>query len=108
MKLLVLCLLLAGAVGAEPVQPATVEGTVRSINLPNYNPELPEGPNKKLFGNSCTMCHSARYVLMQFPLPATTWIAEVDKMRKTFGCSLEDANVAKLVEYLSVIRGSQP
>ena len=101
-----------GSALSEPVaqpspQPALVNGTVHSVTLPNYNPDMPDGENRKLFSNSCTMCHSARYVLMQFELPRSKWSAEVNKMRTAFGCPLEPASVDKLVDYLMVVRGTK-
>jgi hypothetical protein len=93
---------------AGPVQPATVEGSVHSIQLPNFNPDLPPAPQPNLFLNRCTVCHSARYVLMQFPLSRTVWTAEVAKMRKAYGCVVPEADREKLVDYLMEIRGARP
>ena len=89
------------------IQPARVEGTRRSITLPNYNPDMPEGPDRKLFLNTCTSCHSARYVAMQCDFPRTTWVAEVSKMRKAFGCPVSDAQVDPIVNYLTTVRGKK-
>lgn len=91
-----------------PVQPATVQGSVHSISLPNFNPEMPDAPNRDDFLNSCTVCHSARYVLMQFPLSRTVWTAEVKKMSKNYRCPVPEAQVEKLVDYLMVVRGAKP
>jgi hypothetical protein len=73
----------------------------------DFNPDMPDGPNRKLFLNTCTSCHSARYVLMQPPFPQATWRAEVNKMHKVYGCPLEEAQVEPLVDYLTAIRGSK-
>ena len=97
-------LVMIGVAWGQPVQPATVQGTVHRIELPHYEPEMPEGPNRNLFLNSCTMCHSARYVLMQFSLPRAKWIAEVEKMKKAFGCPLDASQQTKLVDYLTALR----
>lgn len=107
-----LCMLFSLLIGAsqvlaQPPKPATVQGSVHSIEMPFYEPALPEASNRKLFLNNCTMCHSARYVLMQFPLPRAKWTAEVNKMQTAFGCPLEISNRKKLVDYLMLIRGSQ-
>ena len=93
-----------GVAFPQPVQPAAVQGAVHSIDLPVYEPEMPEGPNRNLFLNSCTMCHSGRYVLMQFPLGKAKWTAEVEKMKKAFGCPVDLTQAKKLVEYLTAIR----
>ena len=100
--LILLSMLVTGPTLAQPVKPATVQGSVHSIELPYYEPALPEHPNRNLFVNSCTTCHSARYVVMQFPLPRARWIAEVEKMKKAFGCPVEASQRDKLVDYLLV------
>lgn len=109
---LILLSLIAMAPGLHsqptPVQPATVQGAVHSITLPNFNPEMPDAPNREAFLNSCTVCHSARYVLMQFPLPRTVWTAEVKKMRKNYRCPAPEDQIEKLVDYLMVVRGARP
>ena len=93
-------LAVSGVALAQPVSPARVQGSVHSIELPRYEPIMPEGPNRNLFLNSCTMCHSARYVLMQFPLPRAKWTAEVEKMKKAFGCPVDISHQNQLVDYL--------
>ena len=101
LALLGLLLLTGGAMAQPPVEPATVQGSVHSITLPNYNPEMPAGKHLQLFNNNCTVCHSARYVLMQPPLAASVWTAEVRKMHKVFGCPLKEADIQPLVDYLT-------
>ena len=101
------CLSLSAQPQTSAPEPATVQGTLHSIKMPYYNPDVPEGENRKLFLNSCTMCHSARYVLMQYHLPRTQWTAEVNKMHKAFGCPIDEASVEKLVDYLMTIRGAK-
>lgn len=89
------------------VQPAVVNGTKHTIVLPDYNPEMPDAINRKLFLNTCTSCHSARYVAMQRDFPRTTWVAEVNKMHKAFGCPVSEAQVEPIVDYLTAIRGAK-
>ena len=89
---------------STPVQPAAVNGTVHSITLPELTPVMPEAGDRKLFLNTCTSCHSARYVLMQFELSREVWTAEVHKMHKAFGCPVGDAQVAPIVDYLMGVR----
>lgn len=89
------------------VQSVRVEGTKHSIVLPNYNPEMPEANNRKLFLNTCTSCHTARYVAMQPDFPRATWTAEVNKMHKAFGCPVSEDQVEPIVDYLMAIRGAK-
>jgi hypothetical protein len=48
----------------------------------------------------CNTCHSPRYIIMQPPLPAATWEAEVNKMNKTFGAGIPEDNAQKIILYL--------
>jgi hypothetical protein len=48
----------------------------------------------------CNTCHSPRYIIMQPPLPAATWEAEVNKMNKTFGAGIPEENTQKIILYL--------
>lgn len=67
---------------------------------PQYPPPLAEGEGSAETASFCGLCHSARYITMQPPLPAATWEAEVTKMRKTFGAPIPDASAALIVKYL--------
>jgi|SRR5579863_3126925 hypothetical protein len=48
----------------------------------------------------CNTCHSPRYITMQPPLPPATWEAEVNKMNKTFGANIPDAEAHTIIAYL--------
>ncbi|HSZ54573.1 MAG TPA: hypothetical protein VK797_02865 [Tepidisphaeraceae bacterium] len=101
------CLCAAG--GDSKVQPAQVENGVRSVPAyPVIWPEMPPGPNKDVYLSNCVACHSQLYVLMQPPFPRATWIAEVDKMKKTYGAQIQDAQMPLIVDYLVSIRGAAP
>lgn len=69
--------------------------------FPLLEPELAAGDGKDTLEANCSLCHTPRFVTMQPPLPAETWAAEVEKMRKTFGASIPDDDARKIVEYLS-------
>jgi cytochrome c5 len=88
---------------AKPVIPA---GGVHSITLPAMQPELPAGPGRDTVAATCVICHSTRYITMQPAFSRAAWTAEVDKMRKTFGAPLTDAQAAQVVDYLVAIRGA--
>lgn len=67
---------------------------------PLYPPELEAGQGKAETDAYCSTCHSTRYITMQPPLPGATWEAELTKMRKTFGATIPDEAVAKILRYL--------
>jgi hypothetical protein len=48
----------------------------------------------------CNTCHSPRYIMMQPPLPAAVWTAEVNKMVNTYGASIPDDAKQKIIQYL--------
>jgi hypothetical protein len=106
-------LLLGAGVAFQPksaAQPAVPtpppgNGTVKSIDLPQLPPDLPEGPGKNAITGSCIICHSNRYITLQPPFPRKTWEAIVDKMRKTYGAPVPDAAVPQIVDYLMAVRG---
>jgi hypothetical protein len=78
---------------------------VHAITLPVMTPELPDGPGKDAVMGRCVLCHSPRYILMQPAFSEQTWIAEVTKMKKTFGAPIADEQVEEIVKYLVSIRG---
>src|ERR1700693_1679530 len=61
------------ALPTPAVTAATVNGTVRSIVLPQLEVELPPGPHQRAFVVACTTCHSAQIVLNQPPFPRGKW-----------------------------------
>ncbi|MBZ5662154.1 MAG: cytochrome c [Acidobacteriia bacterium] len=69
--------------------------------FPLLEPALATGDGKETLEADCSLCHTPRFVTMQPPLPAETWAAEVEKMRKVMGASIPDDDAKKIVEYLS-------
>jgi mono/diheme cytochrome c family protein len=83
-----------GSVAAAPVQ----------YKLPEETAAFKPGPNLDVVQNNCTGCHSADYIQTQPRGPKFKkdfWQAEVTKMIKTYGAPIEDADVPKIVDYLS-------
>jgi mono/diheme cytochrome c family protein len=80
---------------------------VHEIKLPAMTPELPPGPGRETVSATCVICHTTRYITMQPRFSRAAWTAEVDKMRKTFGAPLTDAQAAEVVNYLVAIRGAE-
>jgi mono/diheme cytochrome c family protein len=80
--------------GAKPI----------NYQIPDEAVELKAGKNFDVVQNNCTACHSADYIKTQPQGPAFKagfWQAEVTKMIKVFGAPIDDADVSKIVEYLS-------
>jgi hypothetical protein len=84
---------------------ATVNGTVRSIVLPQLEVELPDGPHRREFIVACTTCHSARIVLNQPPLARAKWGEVLQKMVKTYGAPIAAADEPALLDYLESTQG---
>jgi mono/diheme cytochrome c family protein len=88
-------LALAGVVAASA---APVE-----YKLPEETAALKPGPNLDVAQNNCTACHSADYIKTQPIMKPKKdfWQAEVTKMIEVYGAPIDDADVPKIVEYLS-------
>ena len=92
---------LAALVGVVSVHAAPV-----SYTLPEETAAFKPGPNLEAAQNNCTACHSADYVNTQPRGPKFKrdfWRAEVTKMIKVFGAPIDDADAAKIVDYLAAM-----
>ena len=72
--------------------------------LPEETAAFKPGPNLEVVQNNCTACHSADYIKTQPQGPKFKkdfWHAEVMKMIKVYGAPIDEADVDKIVEYLS-------
>lgn len=72
--------------------------------LPEETAALKPGPNQDVALNNCTACHSADYIQTQPRGPKFKkdfWQAEVTKMIKVYGAPIDDADAAKIVDYLT-------
>ena len=75
-----------------------------SYTLPEETAAFKPGPNLEVVQNNCTACHSADYIQTQPRGPKFTkdfWQAEVTKMIKVYGAPIDDADAAKIVDYLA-------
>ena len=75
-----------------------------SYTLPDETAAFKPGPNLEVVQNNCTACHSADYIQTQprgAKFKKDFWQAEVTKMIKVYGAPIEDADVGKIVDYLS-------
>ena len=94
----------AALLAAAPVVSAQAEGEV-SISLPQETAVYKAGQGQELANSHCLMCHSADYVYMQPPMAKENWVATVNKMKKVFGCPIDDQNVEALADYLAEQNG---
>ena len=72
--------------------------------LPEETATFKPGPNLDVVQNNCTACHSADYIKTQpqgEKFKKDFWQAEVTKMIKVYGAPIDQADVGKIVEYLS-------
>jgi sulfite dehydrogenase (cytochrome) subunit B len=71
--------------------------------LPEETAAFKPGPNLEAAQNNCTACHSSDYIQTQ-PIMTSKkdfWQAEVTKMIKVYGAPIDEADVPKIVDYLS-------
>ncbi len=95
--------LTVGAIAALSLGRAVTAAPV-NYKLPEETAAFKPGPNLEVVQNNCTACHSADYVSIQPRGPKFKkdfWQAEVIKMIKVYGASIDDADVPKIVEYLA-------
>jgi len=75
-----------------------------AYTLPAETAVFGPGPNRETVINNCTGCHSTDYIFIQ-PTGAKFkedfWRAEVNKMIKTYGAPIAEADIPKIVEYLT-------
>lgn len=85
--------LVIGAAIAAPV----------NYQTPDETAAFKPGPNLDVVQSNCGACHSADYIQTQPPMKNKKefWQAEVNKMIKTYGAQIDDADVSKIVEYLA-------
>ena len=68
---------------------------------------LPDAEGAELFTAHCITCHSLRYIQMQPDFSEKTWQKIVDKMIKSFGAPITEADSKAIVKYLVAIKGSK-
>jgi hypothetical protein len=93
--------LMVGACGSGLVD---VSAKPISYKLPDETAAFRPGPNLEAVQNNCTACHSADYVQTQpqgAKFKEAFWRAEVTKMIKVYGAAIDEADVGKIVDYLT-------
>jgi len=84
---------------------AKAASQVHSIVLPQYPPEIAEGPNVETYRKDCLTCHTARYVSMQPRFSKTVWQNEIKKMVDAYGAPVPEADQTLIVKYLIAVKG---
>jgi hypothetical protein len=90
----------AASLAQEAAPEVAVDGKYDAGSYPSFTPELADGDGKQEAQSFCATCHSTRYIIMQPPLPAATWEAEVTKMIKAYGAPIPEAAAKKITAYL--------
>lgn len=90
----------SGGVGPGAISQGGVLLKSTSITLPTDEPVFPGGAASDVLTNNCTACHSAEMILMQPPLDAKTWNAEVTKMRTVFHAAIDEKDQPAIVTAL--------
>ena len=80
---------------------ATLHAAPVSITLPGDMTGFKPGKGADIANGSCKICHAADYVYMQPPLPKEKWTAIIKKMKKVYGCPVQDGDIAALADYLA-------
>ena len=83
-----------------------VAATATPLNyaVPEETAAFKPGPNLEVVQNNCTACHSADYIRTQprgEKFKKDFWQAEVTKMINVYGAPIDDADVGKIVDYLT-------
>ena len=89
-----------GKASQPAVRELTEDARYSVASYPTFDAGLADGAGKAETQIYCGVCHTPRYITMQPPLPAATWDAEVQKMVKTFGATIPEADARKITQYL--------
>jgi mono/diheme cytochrome c family protein len=103
-NLLTLGSLTALAVALSATGLVTVSAKPISYTLPDETAAFKPGPNLDVVQGNCGACHSADYIATQPQGPTfkkAFWEAEVTKMIKVYGAPIDEADVPKIVDYLT-------
>lgn len=90
-----------GTIAQSAPNPLVEDSIYEAAPYPAFEVRLAEGPGRAEAQIYCNTCHTARYILMQPPLPAATWDAEVQKMIKVLGAPISESDAQKITKYLS-------
>jgi hypothetical protein len=77
------------------------------VQLPQSDGAFPAGEGVDIANSQCLICHSAGMVLHQPPLTHDQWLAEINKMRISYGAPIPTEQVEALANYLDSISGAK-
>src|SRR6202035_5620787 len=98
---ILLCMALAvGLPRAHAGDSAAPKWVKVTVELPASKAAFPPGKGADIANGQCLICHSAGMVLRQPPLSQDEWVAEINKMRNSYGAPLPADQVAPLAKYL--------
>jgi sulfite dehydrogenase (cytochrome) subunit B len=95
------------SLATTPLAKSDTAGAAVTITLPPDARSFGPGPGQSIAQANCTVCHAADYVYMQPPMTADQWRAEVMKMQKAYGATIDASVVDALVQYLVAQNGKQ-
>lgn len=97
-------LVVGGIVAAAMMVAGSLQAKPVTYKLPPEVAKLKPGPNLDVAAANCIGCHSADYIQTQPEGPKFKkdfWTAEVNKMIKVYGAPIDEADVGKIVDYLT-------
>jgi hypothetical protein len=99
-------LAMVGVVTVAVVGPGLVAVCARPISyvLPDKTAAFRPGQNVDVVQNNCAACHSVDYIQTQpqgAKFKKDFWQAEVTKMINIYGAPIDNADVGKIVDYLT-------
>ena len=83
---------------------AAADAAPVGYKLPEETAAFKPGAGLDVVQGNCTACHSADYIKTQprgEKFKKDFWAAEVTKMIKVYGAPIDDADVGKIVDYLT-------
>lgn len=83
---------------------ASADAAPVGYKLPEETAAFKPGAGLDVVQGNCTACHSADYIKTQprgEKFKKDFWAAEVTKMIKVYGAPIDDADVGKIVDYLT-------
>ncbi len=103
----VLALVLASALATIGVVQAAQTLTLKSVSvdLPDGDRNLPDGPGLAAVQGNCISCHTPGMILTQPAMPKAFWEAEVAKMRNVYKAPVSENDVPDIVSYLTAVKG---
>jgi mono/diheme cytochrome c family protein len=83
--------------------PPVPKWTKVRVEIPASQTPFPPGDGAVIANAQCLICHSAGMVLRQPPLTQEEWLAEINKMRNSYGAPIPADQVEPLARYLRSI-----